>query len=62
MPQRGEDLLRNGVVRADGENRNANRAQSIAKLRQATNWEPRIPIEQTLHRLFDSWRERIIAS
>ena len=30
-----------------------------AKLRRATGWAPRIPLEQTLAELLESWRERV---
>jgi len=33
-----------------------------SRLRAATGWEPRVPIEQTLERLLDFWREKISAS
>jgi GDP-4-dehydro-6-deoxy-D-mannose reductase len=32
------------------------------KLRKATGWLPRIPLEDTLARLFDDWRDRLSAS
>ena len=35
---------------------------NAAKLRQATGWSPRIPLEDTLARLFDGWRERLSAT
>ena len=33
-----------------------------AKLREATGWEPRIPLEQTFRDLLDHWRERVGAA
>ena len=32
------------------------------KLREATGWEPRIPLERTLRDLLDDWRERVGAA
>jgi GDP-4-dehydro-6-deoxy-D-mannose reductase len=29
------------------------------KLRAATGWEPRIPLEETLEDLLDEWRQRV---
>ncbi len=33
-----------------------------AKLREATGWSPQIPLEDTLARLFDAWRDRLSAT
>jgi nucleoside-diphosphate-sugar epimerase len=33
-----------------------------SRLRTATGWEPRVPIEQTLERLLSDWRQRVSAS
>jgi GDP-4-dehydro-6-deoxy-D-mannose reductase len=33
-----------------------------SRLRRTTGWEPRVPFERTLARLFDDWRTRISAS
>jgi GDP-4-dehydro-6-deoxy-D-mannose reductase len=29
------------------------------RLRRATGWEPRLPLERTLHDLLDDWRARM---
>jgi len=29
------------------------------RLREATGWEPRLPLEQTLRDLLQDWRERL---
>jgi nucleoside-diphosphate-sugar epimerase len=30
-----------------------------SRLRRATGWEPRVPLEDTLQRLLDDWRTRV---
>jgi GDP-4-dehydro-6-deoxy-D-mannose reductase len=32
------------------------------KLREATGWEPRVPLEQSLHDLLEDWRRRVLTA
>jgi GDP-4-dehydro-6-deoxy-D-mannose reductase len=52
------------AVEVDPERVRADRSSvgDATKLRAATGWSPQIPLEDTLARLFDDWRERLSAT